>query len=40
MTKHKNDNETKRQTRNGFPSGIIRQNWNETEKISTAPAQG
>ena len=24
----------------GFPSGIIRQNWNDTEKISMAPAQG
>ena len=26
--------------RAGFPSGIIRQNWNDTEKISMAPAQG
>ena len=25
---------------NGFLSGIIRQNWNDTEKISMAPAQG
>ena len=24
----------------GFLSGIIRQNWNDTEKISMAPAQG
>ena len=24
----------------GFPSGIIRENWNGTEKISMAPAQG
>ena len=24
----------------GFPSGIIRKNWNDTEKISMAPAQG
>ena len=24
----------------GFPSGIIRYNWNDTEKISMAPAQG
>ena len=24
----------------GFPSGIIRSNWNDTEKISMAPAQG
>jgi hypothetical protein len=24
----------------GFPSGIIRQSWNDTEKISMAPAQG
>ncbi len=24
----------------GFPSGIIRQNWNDTEKISMALAQG
>ena len=24
----------------GLPSGIIRLNWNDTEKISTAPAQG
>ena len=24
----------------GFPSGIICQNWNDTEKISMAPAQG
>ena len=24
----------------GFPSGIVRWNWNDTEKISTAPAQG
>ena len=24
----------------GFPSGIIRENWNDTENISMAPAQG
>ena len=24
----------------GFPSGIIRSNWNDAEKISIAPAQG
>ena len=24
----------------GFPSGILRQNWNDAEKISMAPAQG
>ena len=24
----------------GFPSGIIRQSWNDTEKICMAPAQG
>ena len=24
----------------GFPSGIIRQNWNDTEKIGMTPAQG
>ena len=24
----------------GFLSGIIRQNWNDAEKISMAPAQG
>ena len=24
----------------GFPSGIIRSDWNDTEKISMAPAQG
>ena len=24
----------------GFLSGIIRQNWNDTEKTSMAPAQG
>ena len=24
----------------GFPSGIIRYNWNDTEKFSMAPAQG
>ena len=24
----------------GFPSGIIRYDWNDTEKISMAPAQG
>ena len=24
----------------GFPSGIIREHWNDTEKISMAPAQG
>ena len=24
----------------GFPSGIIRKNWNDAEKISMAPAQG
>ena len=24
----------------GFLSGITRQNWNDTEKISMAPAQG
>ena len=24
----------------GFPSGIIRLRWNDTEKISIAPAQG
>ena len=28
------------QTLAGFLSGIIRQNWNDTEKISMAPAQG
>ena len=25
---------------NGFPSGIIRQSWNDAEKISMAPASG
>ena len=24
----------------GFPLGIIRENWNDAENISTAPAQG
>ena len=24
----------------GFPSGIIRKNWNDAEKLSMAPAQG
>ena len=24
----------------GSPSGIVRSNWNDTEKISVAPAQG
>ena len=24
----------------GFPSGIIGQNWNDTEHMSMAPAQG
>ena len=24
----------------GFPSGIIRERWNDTKKISMAPAQG
>ena len=24
----------------GLPSGIIRQHWSDTEKISMAPAQG
>jgi len=24
----------------GFPPGIIRQHWNDAEKISAAPAQG
>ena len=26
--------------RRGFPSGIIHLNWNDTENISMAPAQG
>ena len=30
----------KRRHTAGFPSGIIRYNWNDTEKFSMAPAQG
>ena len=28
------------QAQHGFPSGIIRQNWNDAERISVAPAPG
>ena len=37
ITKRQNMETT---TKNGFPSGIIRFSWNNTEHISTAPAQG
>ena len=30
----------KKDVEGGFPSGIIRLNWNDAEKISMAPAQG
>ena len=30
----------KKRAMSGSPSGVIRQNWNDTEKISMAPAQG
>ena len=34
------ERERDRERERGFPSGIIRLTWNDTEKISMAPAQG
>ena len=35
-----NKQQTAQREKVGFPSGIIRQTWNDTENVSMAPAQG
>ena len=40
LPRTRRDRLIRRTVNSGFPSGIIRSNWSDTEKISMAPAKG